>query len=92
LIPFDVIGIDRFVRVKIPGSVRKWQTLLWDTSGQVKLYNDKGQLVRTIDISQKLPELKSWKHVITVDAGKMDREEPVIKGMVKLKAGVEEIR
>jgi hypothetical protein len=87
-----VIEIDRFLKVKIPVSVKKGQTLLWDTSGQVKLYNDKGQLLRTIEISQNLPELKNGKHLITVDAGAMVGEEPVIKGTVKLKAGVEEIR
>ena len=86
------IEIDRFLKVKIPGTFKKGQTLLWDTSGQIKLYNEKGQLLRAIEISQNLPELKNGKHVITVDAVKMDGDEPVIKGTVKLKAGVEEIR
>jgi hypothetical protein len=86
------IEIDRFLKVKIPGTIKKGQTLLWDTSKQVKLYNEKGQLISTIEISQNLPELKKGKHVITVDAAAMEGNEPVIKGTVKLKSGVEEIR
>jgi hypothetical protein len=86
------IEIDNFLRVSIPASVRKGQTILWDTSKQMKLFNDRGQLIRTIDIGQMLPELKNGKHVITIDAETMEGEEPVIKGIVKLKAGVEEIR
>ena len=49
-------------------------------------------MIRTIEISQNLPELKNGKHVITIDAGAMEGTEPVIRGTVKLKAGVEEIR
>ncbi len=86
------IEIDNFLRVSIPATLRKGQTILWDTSKQMKLYNDRGQLIRTIDISQGLPVLKNGRHVITIDAGTMEGEEPVIKGIVKLKAGVEEIR
>jgi hypothetical protein len=86
------IEVDNFLRVSIPVTVRKGQTILWDASKQMKLYNDRGQLIRTIDISQGLPELKNGRHVITIDAGTMEGVEPVIKGIVKLKAGVEEIR
>ena len=85
------VEIDNFLKVTIPASVKKGQTILWDTSKQMKLYTDKGQLIRTIDISQTLPELKNGKHVITIDAGTMDGEEPVIKGTVKLKGEIEVI-
>jgi hypothetical protein len=86
------IEIDNFFRVDIPGQVKKGQSLVWDSSKQVKLYSDKGQFIRTIDIDRGLPEFKNGKHVITIDAGTMNGAEPLIRGTVKLKAGVEEIR
>jgi exo-beta-1,3-glucanase (GH17 family) len=41
---------------------------------------------------RSLPELKNGKHVITIEAGTMEGEEPVIKGTVKLKGGIEVIK
>jgi hypothetical protein len=83
------IEIDNYYHVDIPVQVKKGQSLVWDGSAQIKLYNDKGQYIRTFEIDKGLPQLKKGKHVITIDAGTMDGEEPVIKGTVKLKAGVE---
>jgi hypothetical protein len=86
------IEVDNYFKVKIPAEVKKGQTLVWDSSKQIKLYNDKGQFIKAIDIERSLPELKSGKHLITINAGSMDGAEPVIKGTIKLKSGVEEIR
>jgi len=86
------IEIDNFFRIRIQTDVKKGQTLVWDGSKEIKLYNDRGQFIKTIDVEKSLPELKSGKHVITIDAGTMDGADPVIRGTVKLKSGVEEIR
>jgi hypothetical protein len=85
------LEIDNFFSIKIPGAIKKGQTLVWDSSGQMKLYNEKGQFIRTIDIERNLPELKKGKHVISIDAASMEGEEPLIKGIVKLKADIENI-
>lgn len=85
------IEVDNFFKVKIPASMKKGQTLVWDSSTRMKLYNEKGQFIKEIDIENSLPVLKNGKHSITVDAGSMDGEEPVIKGTVKLKGGIEVI-
>lgn len=84
--------IDSFFRIKIQAEVKKGQTLVWDGSKQIKLYNDRGQFIKAIDIERNLPELKNGKHLITIDAGTMEGAEPVIKGTVKMKAGVETIQ
>lgn len=71
--------------------MKKGQTLVWDSSNQMKLYNELGQFLRNVDIGRNLPELGRGKHVIEIDAASMEGEEPVIKGIVKLKAGIETI-
>ena len=85
------IEVDNFFKLNIPASVKKGQTLVWDNSKQMKLYNDRGQFIKAIDVDRILPELKNGKHVITIGAGTMEGEEPVIKGAVKLKGGIEVI-
>jgi hypothetical protein len=85
------IEVDNFFKLNIPAAVKKGQTLVWDSSKQMKLYNDRGQFIKAIDVDRSLPELKNGKHVITIGAGTMEGEEPVIKGTVKLKGGIEVI-
>jgi len=85
------LEIDNFFSISIPVSMKKGQTLVWDSSNQMKLYNELGQFLRNVDIGRNLPELGRGKHVIEIDAASMEGEEPVIKGIVKLKAGIETI-
>ena len=57
----------------------------------MKLYSDKGSLIRKINIDKELPEMTTGKHSILIDAASMTGGEPVIKGTVKLKGKMEKI-
>lgn len=85
------IEVDRFFRLHLPVSLKKGQTLVWDGSKELMLYSDKGRFIRTIRTDQELPELKSGRHTIAIDAGIMKGVEPVIRGTVKLKGKVDVI-
>ena len=85
------LEVDNFFTIKVPVSLKKGQTLVWDSSKEMMLYNDKGRFIQKISIDKALPELNKGKHVITIDLASMAGEEPVIKGIVKLKAGIETI-
>jgi hypothetical protein len=86
------IEIDKFFKVNIPASLKKGQSVVWDGSNQVKLYNDKGQTIKGIAIDKSLPLLKEGKHSIRIDAAFTGSDETLIKGTVKLKGGIETIK
>jgi len=83
------IEVDNFFKVKIPASLKKGQSVVWDASELVKLYNEKGQVIKTITIDKSLPHLPKGKHTLRIDAAFTGGKEPVIKGTVKLKGGTE---
>jgi hypothetical protein len=85
------LEVDNFFRIKVPVTLKKGQTLVWDSSNEMMLYNDKGRFIQKVTIDKALPELKSGRHTITVDAASMKGSEPVIKGTVKLAGKVETI-
>ena len=85
------LEIDNFFRISISVLVKKGQTLVWDSSDQMKLYNERGQFLRNVDIGRNLSELGRGRHVITIDAASMEGEEPVISGIVKLRSDIEKI-
>lgn len=86
------IEVDRFFRLKVPVSLKKGQTLVWDGSKEMMLYSDKGRFIRTVTTDKELPELKSGRHTISIAAGIMKGVEPVIRGTVKLEGKVEAIK
>ena len=85
------IEVDNFFKVKIPASLKKGQSVVWDGSEQVKLYNEKGQVIKTIAIDKSLPNLQKGKHALRIDAVFTGGKDPVIKGTVKLKGTTETI-
>jgi hypothetical protein len=86
------IEVDRFFRLKVPVSMKRGQTLVWDGSKEMVLYSDKGRFIRTIQVDRELPELKTGRHTIVLDAAIMKGVEPGIRGTVKLKGKVETIK
>jgi hypothetical protein len=86
------IEVDKFFKVNIPASLKKGQSVVWDGSNQVKLYNEKGQIIKGIAIDNSLPLLKEGKHSIRIDAAFAGSDETLIKGTVKLKGGIETIK
>lgn len=86
------LEIDNFFRITVPVTMKKGQTLVWDSSKEMKLYSDKGSLIRKINIEKELPEMVKGKHSILIDAASMTGGEPVIKGTVKLKGKMEKIQ
>jgi hypothetical protein len=85
------IEVDRFFRVTVPRALKKGQSLVWDGSGQAIIYSDKGQLVERVPLGRTLPLLQKGRHVVAIDAKFADGGEPLIKGTVRLKGGIEEI-
>jgi hypothetical protein len=85
------IEVDNFFKVKIPASLKKGHSVVWDGSEQVKLYNEKGQVIKTIAIDKSLPNLQKGKHALRIDAVFTGGKDPVIKGTVKLKGTTETI-
>ena len=85
------LEIDNFFTVIIPVLLQTGQSLVWDGSEQMKLYSDRGRFIKSIDIQRTLPALKKGKHTINIQAKNMTGEEPVIKGVVRLKGEVETI-
>ncbi len=86
------IEVDNFYRVSIPATVKKGESLVWDGSQQVKHFNEKGKLIKSIAIYNSLPDLKKGPHSIKIQAAKMEGDEPVIKGVVRLKGSLETIK
>jgi hypothetical protein len=85
------IEVDRFFKVTIPASLKKGQSLVWDGSDRVKLYDDQGRSIGGIALPKGLPLLQRGKHSMTVDARFIGGAEPILKGTVKLKGRIEVI-
>ncbi len=78
------IEVDRFFNVKVPSFLKKGQSLVWDGSDRIKLYDERGRTLETIAIGRALPPLAKGRHTLTVDARFSGGGSPVIKGTVKL--------
>jgi hypothetical protein len=83
------IEVDRFFKVEVPAALAQGQSLVWDGSDRVKLYDDKGRSIGEITIGKSLPPLEKGRHTVTVDARFAGGADPVLKGTVKLKGSVE---
>lgn len=84
------IEVDRFFKVTVPATMKKGQSLVWDGSGRIILYDDKGRKVQDLPAGRSLPLLGKGRHTLAVEA-RFDGSDPVIKGTVKLKGAVESI-
>ena len=87
-----ILEIDRFFEVRVPVTLKAGEALLWDGSAGIKHLNEKGALVRTLDIGKSLPPLKPGSHRIEVSAEQLSGEETLLKGVVRLKGDLETIR
>ncbi len=83
------IEVDRFFKVEVPADLVQGQSLVWDGSGRVKLYDDRGRAIGEIAIGKSLPPLENGRHTVTVEARFAGGADPVLKGTVKLKGSVE---
>ena len=84
------IEVDRSFRVAVPGVLKAGQSLVWDGAERMIVYDDKGRKVADAAIGQALPPLQKGRHSIAVDA-RMTGADPVLKGTVKIAAGVEAV-
>jgi hypothetical protein len=84
------IEVDRFLKVAVPATLKTGQSLVWDGSERMVLYDEKGRKLETVEVGQRLPLLQKGRHTLTVDA-RFAGGDPVIKGTVKLKGRVETI-
>jgi hypothetical protein len=84
------LEVDRFFRVTVPVPLKKGQSLVWDGSERMVLYDDKGRKIEDVGLGRSLPRLEEGRHAIAVDA-RFTGDGAVLKGTVKLKGTVEEI-
>jgi hypothetical protein len=84
------LEVDRSFKVTVPAALIKGQTLIWDGSARMILYDDRGRKIEDMTIGRSLPLLEKGRHTIGVDA-RFAGDGPVLKGTVKLKGKVEDI-
>ncbi len=85
------IEVDRFFKVTVPAALKIGQALVWDGSGRIVHYDDRGRKIEDVDVGRDLPLLERGRHTIAIDAGFSPAGAPVIMGTVKLKGAVETI-
>jgi hypothetical protein len=84
------IEVDRFFRVAVPAALEKGQSLIWDGSGRVIRYDDKGRKIEEVAIGKGLPLIRKGKHTIAI-AARFGGGGPVLRGTVKLRGSIETV-
>jgi len=84
------IEVDRFFKFSIPAVLKKGQSLVWDGTDRMILYDDKGRKIENVAVGKGLPPLQKGRHSLSIDA-RFAGDSPAIKGTVKLKGAVEAI-
>jgi hypothetical protein len=85
------IEVDRFFKIEVPAVLKRGQSLVWEGSDRVELYDDKGRSIGDIVLGKSPPLLEKGRHTVTVEA-RFSGADPVLEGTVKLKGGVEVIK
>ena len=85
------IEVDRFFSVEVAAPLTRGQSLVWDGSERMILYDDKGRTIREVPLGKPLPPLVPGRHVLAVDARFGEGGDPVLKGTVKLAGAAETI-
>jgi hypothetical protein len=75
----------------VPAALKKGQSLVWDGSDTMILYDEKGRKTGTVEVGKSLPLLQKGMHTISVDAKWTGGDRPVIKGTVKIAGAVETV-
>ncbi|MCK7482310.1 MAG: hypothetical protein M0C28_38075 [Candidatus Moduliflexus flocculans] len=78
-------------RSTVPAALKKGQSLVWDGSGTMILYDEKGRKTGTVEVGKSLPLLQTGKHTLSIEAEFTAGDRPVIKGTVKLAGAVETV-
>lgn len=84
------LELDRFFKVTVPAALKAGQSLVWDGSDRMVVYDEKGRKVGTVEVGKRPPLLSEGRHTLAVDV-KLSGRDPVLKGTVKLQATVETI-
>ncbi len=84
------VEVDRFFKISVPATLNKGQSLVWDGSDRMIIYDEKGRKIGAVEVGKSLPLLQKGKHTIAVEA-KLAGDGPVIRGTVKLMGAVEAI-
>jgi PAS domain-containing protein len=84
------LEVDRFFKVTVRAALKKGQSLVWDGSGRMILYDDKGRKIESVALGRSLPLLEKGSHTLAIDA-RLAGDGPLLKGTVKLKGAVETI-
>jgi hypothetical protein len=85
------IEVDRSFSVTVPAVLKTGESLVWDGSGRVKMYDDKGRATGEVVLGRSLPPLDRGRHTVAIDARFASGADPALKGTVKLKGTVEHI-
>lgn len=84
------LEVDRSFKVTVPAALKAGQSLVWDGSERMIVYDEKGRKLETVEVGKWPPLLSKGKHTLAVDARFAGRG-PVLKGVVKLQATVETV-
>jgi hypothetical protein len=85
------IEVDRSFSVTVPAVLKTGESLVWDGSGRVKMYDDKGRATGEVVLGRSLPPLDRGRHTVAIDARFASGADLALKGTVKLKGTVEHI-
>lgn len=84
------LEVDRSFKVTVPAALKAGQSLVWDGSERMIVYDEKGRKLQTVEVGRRPPVLTKGKHALAVNARFAGRD-PVLKGTVKLQGTVEAV-
>jgi hypothetical protein len=85
------IELDGLFAVEVGTPLTQGQSLVWDGSDRMILYDDKGRTVREIAFAKAPSPLAKGQHTLAVDARFSGGPDAVLKGVVRLKGAIENI-
>lgn len=85
------IELDHHVSFTIQTKLKKGESVVWDGSSQVKMYSEKGRLIKTIPIASSIPPLSNGIHRIRIQTSPIEGDASYLQGIVKMKGKSEEM-
>ena len=74
--------LDGYYKLELPGEFKAGYSIVCD-GGKLKLYNEKGNFSKEIQLSQAVPELTQGKHTLKFDCEFQDESQLKIRAVFK---------
>jgi hypothetical protein len=84
-----LLELDGAHSMKLPVSLEAGQSCIYDGSRSVLLYNDRGSLIKKVDVGWGPGDLYTGAHILRVSCSFESGRDMMLRGMVKLKDRVE---